>query len=79
MVEEEKTADEMLKDLLECEMAEASEEEFLEAIQERLSEKKKPKPGDLKELRMLWEKYCGEGKSEAENPDEEGLDDDDFV
>jgi hypothetical protein len=78
MVEEEKTAVEMVKDLTGIEMAEGSEEEFLEAVQEKLDAKKKLKAGDLKELRMLWEKYCGEGKSE-ENPDEEDIEDDDFM
>jgi len=58
-----------------------ADEQFLEFALKVLQSKKKLKTQDSAKLRKIWEKHLGEKDDSAEekNPDEEDIDDDDFV
>lgn len=58
-----------------------ADEQFVEYALKLLKAKKKLKVQDSAKLRKLWGKYLGEKdeSDEEKNPDEEDIDEDDFV
>jgi hypothetical protein len=58
-----------------------ADEQFLESVLKLLKAKKRLKVQDSAKLRKIWDKHLGEkdGSDDEKNPDEEDIDEDDFV
>lgn len=58
-----------------------ADEQFLEYVLKLLKAKKRLKAQDSAKLRKMWERHLGEKEESGDekNPDEEEIDDDDFM